>query len=626
MSSAKSIDALSPGLIKQDNWAYFGARTLVETLGLSASVETGAENLHNADVIIVPRVNKEDANILLRLVNSGRTLITEGGIAGTEFEKALGITERNSKPQTGVITLHCPEGNILLPPLAEYLHEANDTSNGSEYYFEIEGNRYLFDVEKSIGKGRVILLSSLFSLVSRTYSWVSGAICNQALMKQPYLDILTDIFLKIMTEEASRRNKPLARLWYYPSFRQKAAALVTFDIDDKYSYRQTLSKSPYERIKKWAFYIFYLPLSRIIGALKRTAEQKLSTGSKETASIGFFIRLWKGLNRLFTPNFLELVEEAGAKAVLFLRPPAIQDLESRDKTGYKLEGYEIRKEDVQRVAATHEVALHFGRSLITINDVLAEDTRSYWTDGIKDQLTDLEQTAGMEISGARGHFSLMYPETIEQLEKAGCRWDSTYYGQQRWVSPEGEMVEFGYNGFSPSWTASVVGTALPFYPVVAVSDSTLRESTVLEFPTTLYEPRGISGAVSASIEQVLGYHGVINIQYHPFDAANFAELRGILKYLKDKNIWKATGKELADWWQQRRETKISDTRVSVDNGELAIESDLDTHLESLALIIHLPEGTDISGITRVTSESLELNDFGIAADDGVVRLNLRKKS
>jgi len=625
MSPAKSIDSLSPYLVKQDNWAYFGAKTLVETLGLSAPVETGADNLHDVDVLVVPRVNKGDENTLLRLVNAGCTLITEGGITDTEFERALGITEHNSTPQNEVITLHCREGNILLPPLVEYLHKANDTSNSSEQYYEIDGNRYLFNVGRSIGRGKVILLSSLFSLVSRTYSWVSGTICNQDLMSRPYLDLLSNIFLDVITREANRENKALVRLWYYPDFKQEAAALVTFDIDDRYSYRQTLKKSPYERTKKWAFYLCYLPLSRFVSALKRVTEQKLSTRSKETAGAGFFIRLWKRLNRLFTPNFLELVEKAGGKAVLFLRPPGIQDMESRDKTGYRLESYEIRKEDVQQISATHEVALHFGRSLITINNVLAEDTRSYWTSGITDQLTDLEKAAGTKLYGARGHFSLIYPETVAQLEKAGCRWDSTYYGQQRWVSPDGKMVEFGYNGYSPSWTASIVGTSLPFYPVIAGPGLTLRESSVLEFPATLYEPRIRGGAVLASINQVLKYHGVINIQYHPFDAANYAELRKILSYLKDKNIWKTTGKEAADWWRQRRDTKIRNTRFQINSGELAIESDLDTSLDSLALTIHVPEGIDISGVTKITSGSLDIRNSEIDIADAVVRLNLQTK-
>lgn len=625
MSPDKSIDSLSLGLLKQDNWAYFGAKKLVETLGLPLFVETRAENLHDADVLIVPRVNKEDEDVLLRLVSAGRTLITEGGITGTEFERALDVLEQSSTVQDGVIVLHCQEGNVSLPPLVEYLHKANDTSNGSEWYYEVDDSRYLFNVERSIGKGKVILLSSLFSLVSRTYSWVSGTICNQDLLSQPYLDLLSDIFLEVIAKETNRKNKALVRLWYFPDFKQEAAALVTFDIDDKYSYRPTVKKSPYERGKKWAFYLGYLPLSRFVSALKRVAEQRLSTRSKEAAGVGFFIRLWKGLNRLFTPNFLELVEKAGGKAVLFLRPPGIQEMESRDKTGYRLESYEIRKEDVQGVSAIHEVALHFGRSLITISDARAEDTKSYWTNRIPEQLTNLEKAAGTKIYGSRGHFSLFYPETIEQVETAGCRWDSTYYGQQRWVSPDGKMVEFGYNGFSPSWTASIVGTSLPFYPVIARPGSALRESAVLELPTTLYEPRNIGGAVLASIGQVLQYHGVINIQYHPFDAANYAELRKILLYLKDESIWKTTGKELSAWWQQRRETKIGDTRLRMNNEELFIESNLDTSLDTLSLIINIPEGMDISGVRKIASSSLKVRDYEIDTASSVVRLNLQTK-
>src|SRR4030042_1177210 len=269
MAPAKNVDSLSLGLLKQDNWAYYGAKTLVETLGLTSFMESKVEKHRDADVLIVPRVIKEDEDALLRLVSAGHTLITEGGIAGTEFERALGVIEQNSILQNTVIVLHHREGNVILPALAEYLHKGNDTPNGGEQYYEVNGSRYLFDIERSIGQGRVILLSSLFSMVSRTYSWVSGTICNQDLLSQPYLDLLTDIFLKILTQEADRRNKSLARLWYFPGFRKEAAALVTFDIDDKYSYRQTLHKSPSERAKKSVFYLCYLPLSQIIGGLKR---------------------------------------------------------------------------------------------------------------------------------------------------------------------------------------------------------------------------------------------------------------------------------------------------------------------------------------------------------------------
>jgi len=240
-------------------------------------------------------------------------------------------------------------------------------------------------------------------------------------------------------------------------------------------------------------------------------------------------------------------------------------------------------------------------------------------------LVDLEKATGTKIYGSRGHFSLLYPETIEQVETAGCWWDSTYYGQQRWVSLDGELVEFGYGGFSPSWTASIVGTSLPFYPIIAKPGSALRESSVLEFPTTLYEPRDRGGAVSASIKQVLKYNGVINIQYHPFDAANYAELKKILLSLKDKGIWKMTGKELSTWWQKRRGTKIGNTKLRVRNDELFIESNLDTTLDALSLIINIPGTVDILGVSKIVSSSLKVQEYEIDSADSVVKLNLQMK-
>lgn len=626
MSNDNTINSMSLGLFEQDNWAFFGAKKLVETLGLPLSVISGIENLNDADVLIVPRVTKEDEKVLLGLVDSGHTLITEGGITGTGLEEALGVIEQKPTLKDGVIVLHRPERDVLLPPLLEYLHKGSDISNDDGRYYEVGGNRYSFDIARNIGRGRIILLSSLLSLVSRTYSWISGSICNQDLMSQPYLDVLGDIFLKILAEEANRRNRALARTWYYPDFRQEAATLITFDIDDKYSCRHTLVKSPCETGRKWAFNLLFLPLSRFLSLLKRSTELRLTTRSKEAAGVGFFIRLWKGLNGLFTPNFLGLVERAGGKAVLFLRPPGIQDMESKDRTAYRLESYEIRREDVKRVSVTHEVALHFGRSLITIGDVMAEDVRSCWTDGISEQLADLEKATGIKIYGARGHFSLIYPDTVAGLEAAGCTWDSTYYGQQRWISPDGKTVEFGYSGYSPSWTASPVGMSLPFYPVIAGEGVALRESTVLEVPTTLYEPRDSVGVISASIENVRKYHGVVNIQYHPFDAANYADLRRILRYLKGGNIWKTTGKELSEWWWGRKETRLRGTRIGVSGEELTVEvKDMDTVLGALSLVILLPEGMNISGVKKVVPDSLNIHDYEIDPANSMVKLKINTK-
>ena len=478
-------------------------------------------------------------------------------------------------------------------------------------------------MERSIGRGKVILLSSLFSLVSKTYSWTSETICNQELSGEPYLDYLSGIFIEVITKEASLKNKILARLWYFPDFRHEAAMLVTFDIDDKYSYQQTITRSPYERDKRLAFTLLYMPFSKLVSKLKRVAEQRISTKSKETAGIGFFTRLWKRLNRLITPNFLELVERNGAKAVLFLRPPSIQAQEIQDKTCHRLESYQITREQLQGVSAVHEIGLHFGRSLIKVINAQSEEVKSYWTSGIKNQMMDLEKATGMKIYGSRGHYSLFFPETIEQLEMTDCWWDSTYYGQQRWVSRDGKLVEFGYEGPSPSWTASIVGTSLPFYPIIAKPGLALRESSVLEFPTTLYEPRGNKETVLDSLKWVLEYHGVINIQYHPFDASNYYELERILRYLRGKDVWRTTGKELATWWQKSRRTKICNTKIRVSHKELFVESEFEATLNTFSLTVDIPKTIDISGVSKISSNSLKVHDYEIDYTNSVVKLHLQ---
>ncbi|MFH1382046.1 MAG: hypothetical protein ABIH70_04045 [Chloroflexota bacterium] len=625
-TSTLNITSLNIYLLKGNDWAFWGAKRLIEVNGLSANlVENVGGYPTGTDILITPSLDKQTSPLLVDFVTGGGTLITGGGLTGTEFEKALDIVEQPSAMQGETIVLHHPAGDILLPALIDYVHKSNNI-DGLEQYYEVDGNKYVFALERSLGKGRIILLSSLFSLVSKTYSWTSEKICNQDLLQQPYLDILSENFLEVIIKEANRRNKSLVRIGPFPDFKQEAAVLVTFDIDDKYSYDKTVKKSSDERARSWWFNLFSWPLGKMAGIVKEAAEQRLPTKAREVEGVSFLIRLWKGVNSLITPNFLELVEQTGNKAILFLRPATIQTQETQDKTSYELVHYEIGPEEVQRIAQTHEIGLHFGKSFISIGDVQAEEVKSFWTKQIAHQLNDLEENTGVKIYGSRGHFSLFYPETIEQVEAAGGLWDSTYYGQQRWVSSAGKLVEFGYNGFSPSWTASIVGTSLPFYPVIVRPGTPLRESSVLELPTTLYEPRDKKKAVFSSLLSVLKHHGIINIHYHPFDAVNYLVLKRILFFLRNTELWRPTGNELAQWWRQRQKTKVRNADIRLNGQELSIESNIETTLDTLSLIVNLPGAINISNVNKVTSSHLNIKEHEIEPSGTVISLSVQMKS
>ena len=154
MSYVKKIDSLSLGLLRQDNWAFWGAKRLFNIAGLTVSVLDGRLENPDVDVLIAPRVNKMDEDALIRFVAQGGVLITEGDIKGTEFERVLGISEECSPVHKDTIVLRGKEGDVLLPALIECAHKGNLPLRSHERHYEIDGGVVLTKCRSWLLSGR----------------------------------------------------------------------------------------------------------------------------------------------------------------------------------------------------------------------------------------------------------------------------------------------------------------------------------------------------------------------------------------------------------------------------------------------------------------------------------------
>ncbi|MEE9612717.1 MAG: polysaccharide deacetylase family protein [Desulfatiglandales bacterium] len=144
--------------------------------------------------------------------------------------------------------------------------------------------------------------------------------------------------------------------------------------------------------------------------------------------------------------------------------------------------------------------------------------------------------AGFEVTGFRAPFLKNNPATYEVIKELGYAYDSSeYYGFSPYMV--GNIVEIPLSvNYDLYWdTSSAEVSTLPAYIAFQKSH---EEAGLFTF----------YGHASTTSEQIAG----------------FEEL---LDFVREKNVWFATGSEVADWWVKKEglEVKTEGTAVMVKN-------------------------------------------------------------
>lgn len=163
------------------------------------------------------------------------------------------------------------------------------------------------------------------------------------------------------------------------------------------------------------------------------------------------------------------------------------------------------------------------------------------------EIQELKAAAGKEITGVRMHqLKLRVPESWKEMEKH-LEYDMSFYKNKK----------FGYRA----------GLCLPYHPLIEG-----RFSNLLEIPTLFMDWTAIDQEMKLSdirrqmydsIKYVEKFNGLICVNYHNeyFSYSGYGQimksLEFIAHYVNKHKYWKATGREVDEWWRKRERARVN---------------------------------------------------------------------
>ena len=214
--------------------------------------------------------------------------------------------------------------------------------------------------------------------------------------------------------------------------------------------------------------------------------------------------------------------------------------------------------------AGHEVGLH------TSLNAFANTTQ------IQKEKRILEAVTGNPVKGMRQHYlRVHFPEDWQVIRTHGFQYDSSL----------GFNTTLGFRG----------GTCFPFAPDPEDTQLVEIPFSVMDYPWMTVDNPPQFPTFTRLLGDIQQLQGLLNIVIHPHHIAEpaFRPYWEYLMYqLTSDSIWIAPLQEIAAWWQQRLNTRLSLQRLDIHQYRLTVDSS--GSLKKLALEVHVPHGVTLS--------------------------------
>jgi len=351
---------------------------------------------------------------------------------------------------------------------------------------------------------------------------------------------------------AATLNKSLVRLWYYPSFRTTNAISFSVDVDHMLAWRIVAGLDRHARAKAMLSAALPYPVQKVlaIAASHRFFGRGLYSPRYMSRSGALIGRLLKAL-RVAAPFDMYLaslnrVHARGIPITAFCRPADFQ----REET---LERYRFRTSYQPSDLRHIEVGLHFGATIGRTHQ--GEEIENpydidVFREGIPRQVESFARGTGKAAFGARMHHVFGFNQQMFAFldQAASVVYDSSVFG-----SVEGTETR-----------ACPAGVSLPYFPVLLSDGNTtgmLVKSRFVEVPVAVYESAEMPVAIARR------FSSSVVVSEHP-DKIRSPIVEAFLRLERElkPGLWRASLRELADWWRARDGLRLEcrDGRLRID--------------------------------------------------------------
>lgn len=154
---------------------------------------------------------------------------------------------------------------------------------------------------------------------------------------------------------------------------------------------------------------------------------------------------------------------------------------------------------------------------------------------------NLEKTLGQKLDGYRNHYlRLNYPQTLQNLEEANFKYDTTF----------GFAESIGFRN----------GMCYPFMPYDSETRKYLKvyELPLMAMDDTLFNymnlnPINAFNHLVSLTQKVKSVNGVLTLLWHnnEFFTEKGVTFKKIIDFLETQNVWFTTSKNLVEWFEQQ---------------------------------------------------------------------------
>ncbi len=210
--------------------------------------------------------------------------------------------------------------------------------------------------------------------------------------------------------------------------------------------------------------------------------------------------------------------------------------------------------------AGQEIGLHSSLNAFRSSGQLLQEKRQ------------LESILGEAVAGMRQHYlNLTFPQAWDEIAGAHFQYDSS--------AGLNHGLGFAY------------GTSLPFFPIAERSAFVEIPFGVMDYPMLAMDAPPQFTHTSRLIGEVQQLQGLLVLIIHPHHFAEphfFPYKEFLMLILSENNVWRATLKEIATWWQQRYHVQLQLKRHDLHTYTLRLNAP--NPISDLVLELFLPEG------------------------------------
>jgi len=569
----------------QSTWAYYGARQLLDMIGLSY-VEAAPGDDHEATLVIDPAsgqicVNCEPSpgpdygevwpilRVELQAEFTPDSPLPPGEGSGVRGNKAVTPLPPGEGP--GV---RAPDS---LPVFGGVRDIQGDVACGVLRYVEAKyGEQGPLFVVQHVGDGafRIIFNAPIFETIGlylSRFSWAGNpgyksfvryidvlwAALEDKWGARPVVSDYQDIFTAILRHCYDRLGLVLATKWFHPAIDGEIkfnAMLLTHDVDSVYADsgfrgQQDQSDNPHFNFARW---------------------QELESRFGIKSAFYFFSPAPTHQYWLPTPGYLVTDE------------PVMQAARELAESGWEIAPHELGHRTAEEVAA--EVAY-------------------------------FEHVTGRKPPGTRNHYLTNWPDSLKYKAAAGLLYDSTWYAEQ-------------------TDTSFLCGTVLPYAPLDTASG---RPLDIWEFAFVIEDgivtgcygadtERGTKEAIAdgaRGLDIIIARSGYACFNWHQRTFARQTELQhapdswvsileGLLEYYQARapRWWNPLPGQLAQFWSRRQAAQVESRP-----GEIVVRNSADDDCPDLVLALHGEAGRAIRGAEKVPGRGISCIAAGLAADE-----------